>query len=99
MAVHAIGDVQGCAVELNALLGKVAPGAGDRLWFVGDLVNRGPDSLGVLRRVMALRDSATVVLGNHDLHLLAIARGNARFKAGDESLHAILDAPDREQLL
>ena len=99
MAVHAIGDVQGCAVELDALLGELDPGAHDRLWFVRDLVNRGPDSLGVLRRVMELRDAATVVLGNHDLHLLAIARGNARFKSGDESLHAVLDAPDREQLL
>jgi bis(5'-nucleosyl)-tetraphosphatase (symmetrical) len=99
MAVHAIGDVQGCAVELDALLAELDPGAHDRLWFVGDLVNRGPDSLGVLRHVMALRDAATVVLGNHDLHLLAIARGNARFKSGDESLHAVLDAPDREQLL
>jgi len=99
MAVHAIGDVQGCAVELDALLAELDPGAHDRLWFVGDLVNRGPDSLGVLRRVMELGNAATVVLGNHDLHLLAIARGNARFKSGDESLHAVLDAPDREQLL
>ena len=99
MAVHAIGDVQGCAVELDALLGELDPGADDRLWFVGDLVNRGPDSLGVLRHVMELRDAATVVLGNHDLHLLAIARGNARFKSGDESLQAVLDAPDREHLL
>jgi len=99
MAVHAIGDVQGCAVELDALLAELDPGAHDRLWFVGDLVNRGPDSLGVLRHVMELRDAATVVLGNHDLHLLAIARGNARFKSGDESLHAVLNAPDRERLL
>jgi bis(5'-nucleosyl)-tetraphosphatase (symmetrical) len=99
MAVYAIGDVQGCAAELDALLVKLDPGALDRLWFVGDLVNRGPDSLGVLRQVMTLRDSATVVLGNHDLHLLAIARGNARFKTGDESLHAVLGAPDRERLL
>jgi bis(5'-nucleosyl)-tetraphosphatase (symmetrical) len=99
MAVYAIGDVQGCAAELDALLEKLAPGPRDRLWFVGDLVNRGPDSLGVLRRVMALGDAATVVLGNHDLHLLAIARGNARFKSGDESLHAVLDSPDRERML
>jgi len=99
MAVHAIGDVQGCAVELDALLDKLDLATQDRLWFVGDLVNRGPDSLGVLRRVMALRDTATVVLGNHDLHLLAIARGTARFKTGDDSLRAVLDAPDRERLL
>jgi len=100
MATYAIGDVQGCYDELRELLGEIGFRRGrDRLWFVGDLVNRGPDSLGVLRRVMELRDAATVVLGNHDLHLLAIARGNARFKSGDESLHAVLDAPDREQLL
>jgi bis(5'-nucleosyl)-tetraphosphatase (symmetrical) len=100
MAVYAIGDVQGCAAELAALLERVAPDPDrDRLWFVGDLVNRGPDSLGVLRAVMALGDRATVVLGNHDLHLLAIARGGARFKTGDESLRDVLAAPDRETLL
>jgi bis(5'-nucleosyl)-tetraphosphatase (symmetrical) len=99
MAVYAIGDVQGCAAELDALLAQLAPQPRDRLWFVGDLVNRGPNSLSVLRRVMALGAAATVVLGNHDLHLLAIARGKARFKSGDESLHAVLDAPDRERML
>jgi bis(5'-nucleosyl)-tetraphosphatase (symmetrical) len=99
VAVYAIGDVQGCAAELDALLGQLALESRDRLWFVGDLVNRGADSLGVLRRIMALGDTATVVLGNHDLHLLAIARGNARFKSGDDSLRAVLDAAKRERLL
>ena len=100
MAVHAIGDVQGCAAELDALLERLAPDPRrDRIWFVGDLVNRGPDSLGVLRRVAALGDSAVVVLGNHDLHLLAVARGGAPLKPGDASLSAVLEAPDREPLL
>jgi hypothetical protein len=100
MAVYAIGDIQGCAVELDALLEKIDFDARrDRLWFVGDLVNRGPDSLRVLRRVAALGDSSVVVLGNHDLHLLAVARGNARLKPADRDLQTVLDAPDRERLL
>ena len=100
MAVWAVGDVQGCLIELESLLERIgfAPGR-DQLWFVGDLVNRGPASLEVLRRVERLGDAAVVVLGNHDLHLLAIARGGARLRGGDRSLQAILDAPDRERLL
>jgi len=99
MALYAIGDVQGCNDELGALLDAVhfSPDR-DRLWFVGDLVNRGPDSLGVLRRIRALGDAATVTLGNHDLHLLAVAYGFAHLRSGD-TLDDILAAPDRGGLL
>jgi bis(5'-nucleosyl)-tetraphosphatase (symmetrical) len=97
--IYAIGDVQGCYTELRALLRKIAfdPDR-DHVWFVGDLVNRGPKSLQVLRYVRDLGASAKVVLGNHDLHLLAVARGGARLKASDEGLVPILEAPDRERL-
>jgi len=99
MALYAIGDVQGCNDELGALLDAVrfSPDR-DRLWFVGDLVNRGPDSLGVLRRIHALGDAATVTLGNHDLHLLAVAFGSARAR-DDDTLGEILAAPDCDELL
>ena len=99
MALYAIGDVQGCNEELGALLRAVhfSPDR-DRLWFVGDLVNRGPDSLGVLRRIRALGDAATVTLGNHDLHLLAVAFGSAPVRRGD-TLDEILAARDRDGLL
>lgn len=100
MAVYAIGDVQGCGDELEELLARLDFDATrDRLWFVGDLVNRGPRSLETLRRVKSLGDAAIVVLGNHDLHLLAIARGGADWRRHDEGLHAIVDAPDAESLL
>ena len=99
MATWAIGDVQGCAAELEALLDRIGYSpARDRLWFVGDLVNRGPRSLDVLRLVAGLGDSSVVVLGNHDLHLLAAARG-AGLRDGDESLAPVLAAPDRARLL
>lgn len=99
MALYAIGDVQGCDAELEALLKTIRFSADrDRLWFVGDLVNRGPASLKVLRRVRALGDGATVTLGNHDLHLLAVAQGAAPLRR-DDSLTEVLAAPDRDVLI
>ena len=100
MAVHAIGDIQGCDEELGHLLARLRFNPDrDRLWFVGDLVNRGPQSLQVLRRVRALGDNAIVVLGNHDLHLLALARSDARGPRRGDTLDDVLNAPDREALL
>jgi bis(5'-nucleosyl)-tetraphosphatase (symmetrical) len=99
MALYAIGDVQGCDRELGALLDALHFSADrDRLWFVGDLVNRGPDSLRVLRRIRSLGDAATVTLGNHDLHLLAVSFGKARIRS-DDTLADVLAAPDRDSLL
>lgn len=100
MTRYAIGDIQGCAGELEALLGHIgfAPGR-DELWFVGDLVNRGPRSLEVLRLVRSLGDSAITVLGNHDLHLLARAFGAREHPAAGDTLDEVLAAPDRAGLL
>ncbi len=99
MALYAIGDVQGCDDELAELLEALDFSAGrDRLWFVGDLVNRGPRSLAVLRRIRALGEAATVVLGNHDLHCLAVARGCAALR-GSDTLDELLGARDRDALL
>jgi bis(5'-nucleosyl)-tetraphosphatase (symmetrical) len=100
MAIYAIGDVQGCVAELETLLARLGfDPARDRLWFVGDLVNRGPRSLEVLRLVASLGEAAIVVLGNHDLHLLAVARGHAPLRRSDETLAPVLAAADRERLL
>ena len=100
MARYAIGDIQGCCDELKALLALSRFSADrDQLWFVGDLVNRGPQSLETLRYVRALGANATVVLGNHDLHLLALAFGSRRKPKDSDTLAAVLDAPDRDQLL
>lgn len=99
MPSYAIGDIQGCHAELRQLLDRLAfDPERDRLWLVGDLVNRGPHSLEVLRFVRDLGDAATVVLGNHDLHLLAVAAGNDKH-AKKSTLDAVLEAPDRDELL
>lgn len=97
--IYAIGDVQGCYTELQELLELVKfDRHRDQLWFVGDLVNRGPQSLEVLRFVRDLASHAITVLGNHELHLLAVAAGNGTFKMED-TLSAILHAPDHFELL
>ena len=99
MTRYAVGDVQGCDGELQTLLRRLRFSADrDRLWFVGDLVNRGPGSLATLRLVRSLADNAIVVLGNHDLHLLAVAYGVRRPRNSD-TLDEILAAADRERLL
>jgi bis(5'-nucleosyl)-tetraphosphatase (symmetrical) len=99
MATYAVGDVQGCYDELRALLARVGfNGARDRLWFVGDLVNRGPKSLEVLRFVKELGDRAVVVLGNHDLHLVTQHEGFER-RRKDDTFTDVLGAPDARELV
>ena len=99
MATYAIGDLQGCAEEFDALLTKIEfQAARDTVWLVGDLVNRGPDSLGVLRRVIALGTSAVTVLGNHDLHLLATVAGRRELQPTD-TFEDVLEADDADDLI
>lgn len=99
MAIYAIGDVQGCFGSLKKLLQRIQFNRSkDRLWFTGDLVNRGPQSLETLRYIKGLGDAAVTVLGNHDLHLLAVAY-NHRSHRKKDTLEAILDAPDKDELL
>ena len=96
---YAIGDIQGCHAEFCQLLELVGfSESDDRLWLVGDLVNRGPDSLAVLREVKALGASAVTVLGNHDFHLLTVAAGHAS-RTSKDTIAPILAAPDRDELL
>lgn len=100
MATYAIGDIQGCFDSFRRLLDLCAfDPARDRLWLVGDLVNRGPRSLETLRFVKALDSAAITVLGNHDLYLLMVAEGGAKYRGKDDTLQSILDAPDRDDLL
>ena len=99
MAVYAIGDLQGCFDPLERLLERIAfDPARDRLWFVGDLVNRGPQSLACLRFVKSLGDAALTVLGNHDLHFVCVAEGAEKTRARD-TLAELLHAPDRDELV
>ena len=98
MTTYVIGDLHGCLSPLKRLLKKIKfDPTKDRLWFVGDLVNRGPESLETLRYVKALGKSAITVLGNHDLHLLAVVHG-VRSNSGKDTLQDILTAPDRDEL-
>lgn len=100
MSTYAIGDIQGCHGEFLSLLDMINFDENrDRLWLCGDLVNRGPQSLNTLRFVKALGDAALCVLGNHDLHLLAIAHGQEKYKHKDDTIDDILCAEDREELL
>ncbi|AMQ83477.1 symmetrical bis(5'-nucleosyl)-tetraphosphatase [Pseudomonas sp. 22105] len=99
MATYAVGDLQGCLEPLKCLLKQVAfDPTLDRLWLVGDLVNRGPQSLETLRFLYGMRDSLVCVLGNHDLHLLAAAKNIERMKKSD-TLREILEAPDCAELM
>jgi bis(5'-nucleosyl)-tetraphosphatase (symmetrical) len=99
MATYAIGDIQGCYDELRRLLDKLEfDPRQDKLWLVGDLVNRGPSSLEVLRFVKELGDRVIMVLGNHDLHLLALGAGNLQY-AHKSNLDDVLKAHDRDELL
>ena len=99
MAIYAIGDLQGCYSSFQQLIDLINfdPSC-DELWLVGDIVNRGSDSLSLLRYLKQAGDSVQIVLGNHDLHLLMVSEGLARMSAGD-TLQAILEAPDRDELL
>lgn len=100
MATYAIGDIQGCYDPLRHLLDELGFDADhDMLWLTGDLVNRGPKSLQVLRFIRSLGDSAITVLGNHDLHLLALATGAIDYNARFETLEKVLNAPDLDDLV
>ncbi|MBB5410605.1 MULTISPECIES: symmetrical bis(5'-nucleosyl)-tetraphosphatase [unclassified Paraburkholderia] len=94
----AFGDLQGCRAPFQRLLAKAAPPDGTPLWFAGDLINRGPDSLDTLRDVIAFGERAVPVLGNHDLHLLSVSAGIRKSKKGD-TIEEILAAPDAADLL
>lgn len=99
MTVYFVGDIQGCYSELDTLLSKIAFSTShDQLYVAGDLVARGPDSLATLRLIKSLKSNAKVVLGNHDLHLLAVFHGLKKVKAQDQ-LSTLLSAPDAAELM
>ena len=99
-SIWMIGDIQGCCTSLDELLAHpdIAQDADARFWFAGDIVNRGPQSLTTLRRLMALEERSVAILGNHDLHLLAIAAGVRRAGKNDTVLE-VLDAPDANEII
>lgn len=100
MPAYAIGDLQGCLEPLKRLLDRINfDPSRDRLWFTGDIVNRGPASLESLRFVRSLGERAVTVLGNHDLHLLSVAWTDDRSPRKRDTLDDILEAPDRQELL
>ena len=99
MSLYAIGDIQGCHAEFCQLLELIGfSPREDRLWIVGDVVNRGPESLAALREVKALGNAAVTVLGNHDFHLLTVAAGHTKAHRQD-TLASILEASDRDELI
>jgi bis(5'-nucleosyl)-tetraphosphatase (symmetrical) len=99
MATYVIGDLQGCLTPLIQLLEQINyHPEQDKLWFAGDLINRGEESLETLRFIKSLGNNATIVLGNHDLHLLAVSHGHGKLKRGD-TLAEILTAGDRDDLM
>jgi len=95
-----IGDIQGCCGSLDELLQQpeIAQDSTARFWFAGDLVNRGPSSLTTLRRIMAMQERSIAILGNHDLHLLAVAAGVRRLGKNDTLLE-VLEAPDADEII
>lgn len=100
MSIYAIGDIQGCYEELRRLLEKIEfDERKDQLWLTGDLVNRGPKSLEVLKYLYSIDQSIITVLGNHDLHLIALALSDNKIKSKDESLKPILESKDKINLI
>jgi bis(5'-nucleosyl)-tetraphosphatase (symmetrical) len=99
VATYAIGDIQGCLAPFRRLLHQISfDPRTDQLWLAGDLVNRGPDSLALLRFVRSLGDAVRIVLGNHDLFLLAVAEDIATVRPKD-TIHDVLEARDRGELI
>jgi len=99
MAIFAIGDIQGCVMPLEQLLERIGfDPSGDQLWLTGDLVNRGPNSLATLQLLRSFGDSVKTVIGNHDLHFLAVATGVQRLRRGD-TLTTLLKSPDLDDIV